>query len=233
MMKFNLLDVECSNKELLSKAFTHPSYTKEKDLPSTDNYERLEFLGDAVLKLVTSNLLYSKYPDYDEGELSKIRSILVSDVTLSKIANEINLNKRLVLGSGEEKTGGRERESNNACSMEAVLGVYYLDNKMKDIEKFLEEHLLPYADDIENHFERYNAKAVLQEYTQGITTELPEYNVIKMSGPAHKPIFEVEVVFKGEVLATGKGKTKKDAQQEAALSACKKLGIIEREENEA
>ena len=228
-MDFNLLDIECTDKKRLKIAFTHPSYTKENELPSTENYERLEFLGDAVLKLVTSNLLYKKYPDYSEGDLSKIRSILVSDQTLSQIAKKIGLNTHLILGSGEEKTGGRERESNIACCMEAVLGAYYIDGKINSIETFLENELLPYADDIENHFEKYNAKAVLQEYTQKETTELPDYKLISTKGPAHKPTFEVEVSFKGKVLATGKGKTKKDAQQDAAYKACVALGITDGE----
>lgn len=225
-MPFNILDVECSKQDILKKAFTHPSYTKESELPSTDNYERLEFLGDAVLKLVISNLLYEKYPDYNEGDLSKIRSILVSDATLSGIAADIGLNEKLILGSGEEKTGGRNRESNVACAMEAVFGAYYLDGKIDFVEKFLSENLLPLADDVVNHFEKYNSKAVLQEYVQQTSTQLPEYVVVNSRGPAHKPIFEVEVRYNGEVLASGEGKSKKEAQQDAAYKACIGLGII-------
>lgn len=223
---FNLLDVECGNKELLKTALTHPSYTKENNLSYSQSYERLEFLGDAVLKLVISNLLYEKYSDYEEGKLSKIRSVLVSDAELAKLAKKINLDKYLILGLGEEHTGGRTRESNIACSMEAVFGVYYLDGKIAEIEKFLKEHLIPVVEDIELHFENYNSKAILQEYTQGQNGELPYYEVISTKGPAHKPVFVVEVSYLGEVLAQGKGKSKKEAQQDAALNACHKLGII-------
>ena len=225
-MGFNLLDIECENKELLKTALIHPSYTKENDLPPLENYERLEFLGDSVLKLITSKLLYNKYPEFDEGGLSQIRSILVSDALLSVIAKDIGLDKLMILGNGEEHTGGRERESNIACTMEAVLGAYYLDNKIEFVEKFLEENLLPKSDDIEHHFAKYNAKAVLQEYTQQETKELPEYETINVSGPNHNPTFEVEVKYKGNVLATGKGKTKKEAQQDSAYRACVSLGII-------
>lgn len=225
-MSFNLLEIECSDKELFKTALTHPSYTKENNLAPLDNYERLEFLGDAVLKLITSKLLYNKYPDSDEGDLSQIRSILVSDAILSEIAKDIELDKQMILGIGEEHTGGRERESNIACTMEAVLGAYYLDGKISEIERFLNERLLPKSDDIEEHFAKYNAKAVLQEYTQQETKELPVYETVNVSGPNHDPTFEVEVKYKGETIATGSGKTKKEAQQDSAYRACVTLGII-------
>ena len=229
---FKLEGVKCSNEKLLRVAFTHPSYTKEQSLPYSENYERLEFLGDAVLKLVTSSLLYKKYPEYEEGDLSKIRSILVSDATLSKVALDIGLDKYLLLGSGEEHTGGRKRESNIACSLESVFGVYYLDGKVSVVEKFVERHLLPISDDIENHFVKYNAKAVLQEYTQKISNELPVYNLVETKGPAHKPHFVIEVSYQDKVLASGEGKNKKEAQQDAAYKACVELGIIEEGTNE-
>ncbi len=225
-MSFNLLDVECENKDNLKLAFTHPSYSKENSLSRLKSYERLEFLGDAVLKLAISDLLYKKYPEYEEGELSKIRSILVSDATLSLIAKDINLQDKMILGAGEEHTGGRDRESNIACTMEAVFGAYFLDGKYKDVERFLKENLLPKADDIESHFEKYNAKAVLQEYTQKRNSELPEYTIVNTLGPAHNPIFEAEVSYEGKVLARGKGKSKKEAHQDAAYKACQKLKII-------
>lgn len=225
-MLFNILDIKCEDEKLLQTALTHPSYTKEKELPALENYERLEFLGDAVLKLVTSNLLYEKYADYDEGKLSKIRSILVSDSVLSGIARDIDLDKKMILGSGEEHTGGRARESNIACTMEAVLGAYFLDGKFEQITEFLGQRLLPMSDEIEEHFEKYNAKAVLQEYTQKETTELPLYKTVSVTGPNHNPTFEIEVSFKGEVIGKGTGKSKKEAQQDAAYKACVKLGVI-------
>ena len=174
-MSFNLLDIKCNDEQLLKTAFTHPSYTKEQELPPIETYERLEFLGEAVLKLVTSKLLYQKYENYDEGKLSKIRSILVSDAILSNIARDIDLDKKMILGLGEEHTGGRTRESNIACTMEAVFGAYFLDNKLSEITRFLSERLIPLSDEIDIHFEKYNAKAVLQEHTQKETTELPVY----------------------------------------------------------
>ena len=148
-----------AGKKLLKTALTHPSYTKENNLNDLENYERLEFFGDAVLKLYTSKMLYDMYPEYPEGKLSKIRSILVSDYILSKIAFEIGLDKLIILGPAEEKQGGRKRESNLACSLEAVLGAYYISNRGKCISEFLNKYLKPYTNDIDKHFEKYNAKA--------------------------------------------------------------------------
>ena len=211
---------------LVKIALTHPSYTKENNLNNLENYERLEFLGDSVLKLFTSKLLYEKYPESPEGELSKIRSILVSDAILAKIAVLIGVDKDMILGHAEEKQGGRERESNIACTLEALLGAYYLNGKHKEIEKFLEEYLLEYAEDIDKHFEKYNAKDILQQYTQGVNKTLPIYRTVEIKGPAHKPEFVVEVEWNGEIISTAAGKSKKEAEQNCALEACKKLGAI-------
>lgn len=225
-MGFNLLDIECINKENLQIALTHPSYTTENNISYLKNYERLEFLGDAVLKLITSNLLYKKYPEYKEGKLSKIRSILVSDNTLATIAKDIKLQEKMILGKGEEHTGGRDRESNIACTMEALLGAYYLDGKIDYIERFLKENLLPLSNEIDMHFEKYNAKAVLQEYTQKENNTLPKYTTTNITGPMHNPKFEVEVSYNNKILAIGYGNNKKEAQQNGAYKACIKLGII-------
>lgn len=215
-----------AQKKLITLALTHPSFKKEKgETDSLENYERLEFFGDSVLKLFTSKLLYEIYPEYSEGKLSKIRSILVSDLTLSKIAIRIGLDQLIILGHAEEKQGGRKRESNLACSLEAVLGAYYLSGKQKAVEQFLSEYLLPFASDIDEHFEKYNAKDVLQQYTQGIDKTLPEYKTVSVTGPAHSPVFEVELSWHGEVIVSCKGKTKKEAQQECAYEACKKFGL--------
>ncbi len=211
---------------LVKIALTHPSYTKENNLNNLENYERLEFLGDSVLKLFTSKLLYEKYPDSPEGELSKIRSILVSDAILAKIAVLIGVDKDMILGHAEEKQGGRKRESNIACTLEALLGAYYLSGKYNEIESFLGEYLMQYAEDIDKHFEKYNAKDILQQYTQGVNKTLPIYRTVEIKGPAHKPEFVVEVEWNGEIISTAIGKSKKEAEQNCALEACKKLGAI-------
>ena len=214
------------DESLVEKALTHPSFTKELNLDSLTSYERLEFFGDSVLKLFTSKLLYNTYSDYPEGDLSKIRSILVSDNILSKIAFEIGVDKRIKLGPAEEKQGGRKRESNLACVVEALLGAYYLNGKMTEIEQFISEYLMPYAKDIDEHFEKYNAKDLLQQYTQGVDKTLPVYRTVAVHGPAHKPNFEVAVEWQDKILATAFGKSKKEAQQNCAYEACKALGVI-------
>ena len=191
-----------------------------------ENYERLEFFGDSVLKLFTSKVLYEMYPLSAEGELSKIRSILVSDAILAKVAVTIGLDKKIILGPSEEKQGGRKRESNIACSLEAVLGACYLSGKRDEIEKFIKENIVIYADDIDKHFVKYNAKDILQQHTQGINKTRPEYNVVSVTGPAHKPNFCVEVIWDSNVIAKACGKSKKEAEQQCAYEACKALGII-------
>ena len=179
------------------------------------------------MKLFTSKLLYNTYPNYPEGDLSKIRSILVSDAILSKIAFEIGIDKRIKLGPAEEKQGGRKRDSNLACSLEAILGAYYLNGKLVEIEEFISNYVMPYAKDIDEHFEKYNAKDLLQQYTQSIDKTLPIYRTVGVLGPAHKPIFEVEVEWQGKIIALGRGGSKKEAQQNCAYEACRSLGVIE------
>ncbi len=214
------------DEKLIKTALTHPSYTKENNISDLENYERLEFFGDSVLKLFTSKLLYETYPDFPEGELSKIRSILVSDAILAKVAEKIGLNKLLILGPSEEKQGGRKRESNIACSLEAILGAYYMSGKQQEIENFIREYILVYSEDIDKHFVKYNAKDILQQYTQGYNKTRPEYRVIGVKGPAHKPEFEIEVFWEGKSIAKSFGKSKKEAEQNSAYEACKVLNII-------
>lgn len=212
--------------QLIDLALTHPSFTKERGINSLENYERLEFFGDSVLKLFTSKLLYERYPEAPEGELSKIRSILVSDAILAQIAIKIGINKIIKLGPAEEKQGGRNRESNIACVLEALLGAYYFSNKQREIENFLKDYLMPFADDINQNFEKYNAKDILQQYTQGINKQLPIYRTLAVNGPAHKPEFLVEVEWDGKVIGTATGKTKKEAQQNCAHVALKNLKVV-------
>lgn len=212
--------------ELVERALTHPSYTKENNLDDLENYERLEFFGDSVLKLFTSKLLFGMYPNAPEGELSKIRSILVSDAILAKVAVKIGVDKLMRLGPAEEKQGGRKRESNIACTLEALLGAYYMNGCQAEIENFIKGYIMIFADDVDKHFEKYNAKDILQQYTQGVDKTRPEYRTVEIKGPAHKPEFVVEVEWQGRIIARASGKSKKEAQQNCALEACKKLGAI-------
>ncbi len=221
-----IFKIKINDSSLFVKALTHPSYTQEKEMSYCDCYERLEFLGDAVLKLSISDILYKMFPDYAEGKMSKIRSIIVSDHTLSNISMKIGLSKLIIAGSHEVKNGIKNLESVTACAFEAVLGAYYLDGKFDELLRFIEETFVPYINDVDNNLEKYNAKALLQEYTQSLTKETPVYTLVNESGPDHKKIFTVDVSYKNEVIARGEGKTKKDAEQKAAYEACKILGVV-------
>lgn len=218
--------IEITDEELFKKAVTHSSYTKENSLNSLLNYERLEFFGDAVLKLAVSEILMKKFPNSNEGELTKIRSIIVSDATLSVIAKELGLSKFLILGKNAEKSGERTRASINACAVEALIGAYFLTGKKKEIVEFLGKIFEPKIADVKSNFAKYNAKEILQEYTQGKTRELPQYHLVREFGPQHDPSFEIEVIYQNRVLACEIGKTKKEAEQKCAYEACKKLGVI-------
>lgn len=224
-----IFGVETTTPDLYKKALTHSSYIKDKDLPYTDCYERLEFLGDAVLKLTVSDVLFKKYPEAHEGKLSKIRSIIVSDATLAQIARQNGLCDLIILAPHEEKQGVRKIDSICACAFEAVLGAYYLDGKFSEIVEYIKKTFEPYIIDVEKNFVSYNAKEILQEYTQGIAKNRPEYRIVKESGPAHKKVFTVEVIYENKVLATGEGLSKKDAEQKAAYLACQKLGVLAHE----
>lgn len=221
--------IKIDNPDFFKRALTHPSYTKENELDYTENYERLEFLGDAVLKLTASQILFEKYPDYTEGDMSKIRSIVVSDNILSKIAHNIGLCDLIIVAKHEAKQGIANIESVCACSFEAVLGAFYLDGKLEELKAFLKNALMPYIEEVDKNFVKYNAKALLQEYTQGINKEIPVYKIASQSGPAHNKIFTVEVYYKDEAVAKGTGKTKKEAEQHAAYEACKILGVLKDE----
>lgn len=228
--KLNLLEkifqIKIKNTEIFEKALTHSSFTRENELSSLESYERLEFLGDAVLKLCISEILYKKFPEYAEGDLTKIRSIVVSDNVLAKTAEQIGLATLVILGKQEEKMGGRNRSSILACTFEAILGAYYMEASLEEISNFLDKTFSPVIKDIDEHLEKFNAKAVLQEHTQSLNKKIPDYKIIEEIGPQHDKIFVVEVSYMEEILATGRGKTKRKAEQDAAYSACVKLEVI-------
>lgn len=221
-----IFGIKIDNNDFFTSALTHPSYTKEKELDYSLCYERMEFLGDAVLKLVMSEILYKKFPDFHEGEMSKIRSIVVSDSILSHISKEIGLAKLIIASEHDIKLGIKNLESVTACVFEAVLGAYFLDGKFEQLRNRLVEIFMPYIDDIWHNIDRYNAKALLQEYTQSINKKTPIYRLVNESGPAHNRVFKVEVEFNNEVIAEAEGKSKKDAEQKCAYLACQKLGVV-------
>ncbi len=221
------LGLSIDDYDYLDLALTHSSYTFENKLDSLLNNERLEFLGDAVLKLIASRYLYDRFPEYSEGDLTKIRSILVSDSILAKLARNLNLGKYLKLGFHEKKMGGAERSSNLACAFEAVLGAFYIDGKINQLHNFLVVLFEPEVSIIDQSVAKSNFKAILQEYTQGEYMCLPEYRVVKEEGPPHNKTFEIEVFVNDKSVGHGVGKSKKEAQQKAAEMALNSLKLLD------
>ena len=210
-------------REYLARALTHGSYTHENQLSTESNYERLEFFGDAVLKLVVSRYLFEHYTGYDEGQLTQIRAIVVSDKILAEAAKVIKLGEVMRFGPSEAKHGGAIKSSNLACGFEALLGALYLDGQQKVLGVWLIEQLLPFIESVDSHDTKHNSKAALQEWSQSKGWGIPEYRVDKETGPAHERIFSVSVRVNGKRMGLGKGKSKKEAQQLAAHKALEKI----------
>lgn len=205
------------NTELLLEAITHSSYSNEMKVNKRPHYERLEFLGDAVLELISSEFLYDKYPHVPEGGLSKKRASMVCEPSLAICARSMNLGKYIFFGKGEELAGGRERDSILADVTEAILGAIYLDGGIESARDYVYKHVLNFLQENELFVD---SKTTLQEMTQHFSEKGDlVYKVIKESGPEHSKEFTVEVSFAGKALAIGTGKSKKLAQQDAAYKA--------------
>lgn len=201
------------NKDLLKHALMHSSYANEKHYDRTRNNERLEFLGDAVLELSTSEHLYQLYPKKPEGELTKLRASLVCESTLAFCSREIELGEYLLLGKGEELTGGRERPSIVSDAMEALIGAIYLDSGFASAKEFVVRFIL---NDIEHKQLFFDSKTILQEMIQGQYADILSYELLKEEGPDHNKSYEVRAMLGKTVLGNGVGRTKKAAEQEAA-----------------
>ncbi len=217
------LNIKFSNKKLLRRALTHKSFANENaELQIKDN-ERLEFLGDSVLSLSISTYIFNKYDDYKEGKLAKIRSVIVSAPVLAEKASELNLGKFLLLGKGEELSGGRNRDSILADTMEAILGAIYLDKGFDFAFEFIINNFKSFIYEVDNGNYIQDYKTMLQEVIQKNSNDRPEYEVVKEKGPDHNKEFYVVVNFEKRELGFGKGKSKKEAEQEAAKHALKQL----------
>ena len=210
-----------NDKELLLEALTHSSYTNEMRINKRNHYERLEFLGDAVLELLSSEFLFERFPDIPEGGLSKKRASMVCEQSLAICARSMNLGDYLFFGKGEEAAGGRNKDSILADVTEAILGAIYLDGGLENARDYVNRHVLFELKEDELFVD---SKTMLQERIQHIKEGATlEYAVIKESGPEHAKIFTVMVSVDGKPLAEGEGHTKKSAQQEAAKAAIKEL----------
>ena len=223
-MHDSLPDYEFNDKSLLELALTHSSFSNENNLPASN--QRLEFLGDAVLELVVSDMLYRRHPDMTEGELTKLRASIVCEPSLCEIARNIGLGNRILLGNGEEMSGGRERGSILSDALEAVIGAIYLDGGLKNAKDFIRAN---FSGKIEgsaaNCFET-DYKSRLQEIIQNRSKNTVVYKIIAEEGPDHDKRFTAEAVNNTKVVGRGVGRTKKDAEQQAAFAALRQIGLV-------
>ena len=209
--------ISFNNLDLLNQAFCHRSITNE--VKYFKNNERLEFLGDSVLGMVTASYLYNHY-DIVEGDLAKIKSVVVSEKILSEIALEINIQNLLILGKGEEKSGGRTKPAILADCMEAIIGAYYLDSGFKSVEKYVLSFMIPQIEKVfDSGIKDY--KTILQEKFQKISKMCPRYELISKTGPEHAQVFSVVVHLNDMTYGPCSGNSKKQAEQEVAKLALK------------
>lgn len=218
------LNLDWRDDNLLLVALTHSSFTYENRHAGVENNQRLEFLGDAVLELAVSDYLYQHNPGRSEGELTKLRAAIVCESSLARVSAELELGRCLSMGKGEERSGGRERPSILADAFEALLGAVYLDRGLEWAAAVAIRCLKPVIDDVmEGRLER-DYKTELQELVQQHSGETVQYMIIKEDGPDHDKIFTAGVLYRGCMSGTGSGRSKKDAEQQAAKVALARLG---------
>ncbi|AOZ94189.1 ribonuclease III [Paenibacillus crassostreae] len=216
------LHIQFHNKLLLKQAFTHASYVNEHRFSQHHDNERLEFLGDAVLELTVSEYLYNLFPTRPEGELTKLRAAIVCEPSLVKFAVALNFGQYVLLGKGEELTGGRSRPALLADVFEAFIGALYLDQGLEAARSFLDRFVFPkVAENSKLHMSDY--KTELQELTQHHNMEMLEYRIVEERGPAHEREFVSEVFMGNECIGRGSGRSKKEAEQQAASVALNQL----------
>lgn len=214
-------------KAIIKEAITHKSFAHENPKEATSFNERLEFLGDTVLSLTISEYLFRAYPNLSEAELSRLRAYAVKESTLAKVAEGLNLGRYLLLGKGEELTGGRKKPSILANTFEALIGAIYIDGGLKKVNDFILKNLRSRVDETIKREVIFDYKSKLQEVSQERFGVLPRYVIHRETGPEHDKTFEVKVYIKDEVYGTGKGKSKKTAQQLAASAGLRKLKEID------
>ena len=203
---------EFKDKGLMVQALTHSSFSNEQKINKLKNYERLEFLGDAVLELLSSRFFYENYPNMSEGQMTRMRSSMVCEPALAFCARDLALGNFILLGKGEEATGGRMRDSIISDVMEAVIGAIYLDGGIEKADEFVQKYIFS---DLESKQLFYDSKTILQEKVQKKGQDLV-YELVSESGPDHDKIFVVEAVIDGQVAGKGQGRDKKSAEQQAA-----------------
>ena len=217
---YERIGYEFHDPSLLEQALTHSSFANEDLSSKHKDNERLEFLGDAVLELATSRFLYEKYPQKPEGELSKMRASIVCEPTLDLCARAFGLEDFVLLGKGEEKTGGRKRASVISDAMEAVIGAVYLDGGFDAAEEVIHKVIL---NDIESKQLYHDSKSKFQELIFAKKLGTPDYRLVKTEGPDHDKKYYVDLYVGDEKLSSGQGRSVKNAEKEAAFTALKKL----------
>jgi ribonuclease-3 len=219
-----LLGVDFSDTQVLLSAITHRSYLNEHREATWDHNERLEFLGDAVLELVVTDYLYNKYQDKPEGELTAVRASLVNTVSLSDASEKMGVNDFLLMSKGEAKDVGRARQYILANVFEACIGAIYVDQGYEKAKEFIADHLFAKTDDIVNKRLWQDAKSRFQELTQEHVSITPTYETLSQDGPDHDRVFTVGVFLRKELVAEGQGRSKQEAEQEAAEKAIEAKG---------
>lgn len=217
------LGISFHQESLLEQAFVHLSYLNENPSFARPSNERLEFLGDAILNFIVTEKLYEEFSQLSEGELTEIRAALVCRDTLGELASSLKLGDWLLLGRGEEANGGREKESNLANAMEALIGALYLDQGIAKARRFILRQLEPELEKIKAGKITPNYKALVQELIQGQKKPTPVYRLVEATGPDHIKQFTAEILVEGEALGKGVGKSKKVAESQAARAAWEKL----------
>lgn len=204
--------------ELLNLAFSHRSYANESPTQIGNN-EKLEFLGDSVLGLVVSEYLYQHLTDKTEGDLAKIKSFVVSEHSLAGLAKSIHIDKYILIGKGEENSGGRDKKALLADAFEAVIGALFVDGGFKQSKKFILRYLVPEVEKVLADKHRKDYKTMLQEYVQKEHRSYPKYHLLRKTGPDHAKVFWIEVLVNGKSYGPGQGRNKKEAEQQAAKLA--------------
>ena len=218
------LGIHFQNPALLQMALTHRSYIYETAGMGLSSNERLEFLGDSILAFISSDYLYRTFPGLSEGELSDLRAALVREETLANFAHEIELGSFLLMGKGEQSSGGSQRVL--ASAFEAVLGALYLDQGLEAVQRFLLPYLEPLAQDIASKRLFKDPKSLFQELAQAQNGVTPSYRLVSQEGPSHQREFTVEALLGGEVAGRGQGRSKQAAEREAARVALLNRGWI-------
>ena len=219
----NIIHVKFKEKSLLNRALIHRSYVYESSTDKIKDNERLEYLGDSVLGLIVNEYLFRRFEDYPEGDLAKIKSAVVSEATLAKVARDINLGTYLLMGKGEELSGGRDRSSILANSFEALIGAVYLDSGLRECRRFILSLLKKDIERIDRMTYLRDPKTTLQEYVQKRYKERPVYEVVEERGPDHKKEFIVRLIIKGSEVSRGVGSSKRKAEMLAAEQILKKI----------